>query len=70
MQDDFVLGKKLGEGAFGVVYRVSLAKNPSDKVQYELAMFYFLSNFMFSYDCSTSTLFKVNHYPPLKMNMG
>ncbi|XP_050946365.1 serine/threonine-protein kinase STN7, chloroplastic isoform X5 [Cucumis melo] len=30
-KDDFVLGKKLGEGAFGVVYRVSLAKNPSDK---------------------------------------
>jgi len=26
-QDDFVLGKKLGEGAFGVVYKASLA-NP------------------------------------------
>lgn len=25
VQDDFVLGKKLGEGAFGVVYKVSLA---------------------------------------------
>ncbi|XP_077245148.1 serine/Threonine kinase domain protein [Tasmannia lanceolata] len=25
-KDDFVLGKKLGEGAFGVVYKVSLAK--------------------------------------------
>lgn len=31
-QDDFVLGKKLGEGAFGVVYRVSLAKKPASKV--------------------------------------
>lgn len=31
-QDDFVLGKKLGEGAFGVVYRASLAKKPSSKV--------------------------------------
>lgn len=31
-QDDFVLGKKLGEGAFGVVYRVSFSKNPSSKV--------------------------------------
>ncbi|KAK3033675.1 hypothetical protein RJ639_034554, partial [Escallonia herrerae] len=29
--DDFVLGKKLGEGAFGVVYRVSLAEKPSSK---------------------------------------
>lgn len=27
-----MLGKKLGEGAFGVVYRVSLAKNPASKV--------------------------------------
>ena len=32
VQDDFVLGKKLGEGAFGVVYRVSLAKKPNSKV--------------------------------------
>jgi len=31
-QDDFVLGKKLGEGSFGVVYRVTLAKKPSSKV--------------------------------------
>ncbi|KAJ4841370.1 Serine/threonine-protein kinase stn7, chloroplastic [Turnera subulata] len=30
-KDDFVLGKKLGEGAFGVVYRVSLADKPSPK---------------------------------------
>ncbi|KAF7827856.1 serine/threonine-protein kinase STN7, chloroplastic [Senna tora] len=30
-KDDFVLGKKLGEGSFGVVYRVSLAKKPSSK---------------------------------------
>ncbi|KAG5088382.1 hypothetical protein JHK86_000994 [Glycine max] len=29
--DDFVLGKKLGEGSFGVVYRVSLANKPSSK---------------------------------------
>ncbi|CAK9165688.1 unnamed protein product [Ilex paraguariensis] len=28
-KNDFVLGKKLGEGAFGVVYRASLAKKPS-----------------------------------------
>lgn len=32
-QDDFVLGKKLGEGAFGVVYRASLKKKPSSKVR-------------------------------------
>lgn len=32
MQDDFVLGKKLGEGSFGVVYRVTLANKPSSKV--------------------------------------
>lgn len=31
-QDDIVLGKKLGEGAFGVVYRVSSSKKPSSKV--------------------------------------
>ncbi|KAL8153880.1 hypothetical protein V2J09_011640 [Rumex salicifolius] len=30
-KDDFVLGKKLGEGAFGVVYRVQLASKPSSK---------------------------------------
>ncbi|KAL6186630.1 hypothetical protein ACLB2K_042750 [Fragaria x ananassa] len=30
-KDDFVLGKKLGEGAFGVVYKVSLANNKSKK---------------------------------------
>ncbi|MCL7034801.1 hypothetical protein MKW94_011987 [Papaver nudicaule] len=30
-KDDFVLGKKLGEGAFGVVYRVSLAEKPGLK---------------------------------------
>lgn len=28
-KDDFVLGKKLGEGAFGTVYRVSLKNDPS-----------------------------------------
>ncbi|KGN51552.2 serine/threonine-protein kinase STN7, chloroplastic [Cucumis sativus] len=37
-KDDFVLGKKLGEGAFGVVYRVSLAKNPSDKKEGDLVL--------------------------------
>ncbi|XP_048134689.1 serine/threonine-protein kinase STN7, chloroplastic isoform X3 [Rhodamnia argentea] len=31
-KDDFVLGKKLGEGAFGVVYRVSLAKKSSSNL--------------------------------------
>ena len=31
-QEDIVLGKKLGEGAFGVVYRVSLAKKSRAKV--------------------------------------
>lgn len=35
-QDDFVLGKKLGEGAFGVVYRVSLAKKSSSNVSIAL----------------------------------
>ncbi|KVI05333.1 hypothetical protein Ccrd_016334 [Cynara cardunculus var. scolymus] len=32
-KDDFVLGKKLGEGAFGVVYRVSSTKKPNSKVE-------------------------------------
>ncbi|PRQ40422.1 putative protein kinase Group-Pl-4 family [Rosa chinensis] len=30
-KDDFVLGKKLGEGAFGVVYKVSLANKKAKK---------------------------------------
>nr|XP_027096928.1 serine/threonine-protein kinase STN7, chloroplastic-like [Coffea arabica] len=30
-KEDFVLGKKLGEGSFGVVYRASWAKKPSPK---------------------------------------
>ncbi|KAI4313970.1 hypothetical protein L6164_026913 [Bauhinia variegata] len=30
-KDDFILGKKMGEGSFGVVYRVSLAKKPASK---------------------------------------
>ncbi|XP_058775451.1 serine/threonine-protein kinase STN7, chloroplastic [Vicia villosa] len=30
-KDDFILGKKLGEGSFGVVYRVTLANKPSSK---------------------------------------
>ncbi|XP_027362309.1 serine/threonine-protein kinase STN7, chloroplastic isoform X2 [Abrus precatorius] len=30
-KDDFVLGKKMGEGSFGVVYRVSQANKPSSK---------------------------------------
>ncbi|KAI8539209.1 hypothetical protein RHMOL_Rhmol09G0163500 [Rhododendron molle] len=37
-KDDFVLGKKLGEGAFGVVYRVSLAKNPASKKEGDLVL--------------------------------
>lgn len=32
LQDDFVLGKKLGEGSFGVVYRASLSKKRSSEV--------------------------------------
>ncbi|XP_038707889.1 serine/threonine-protein kinase STN7, chloroplastic-like [Tripterygium wilfordii] len=35
IKDDFVLGKKLGDGAFGVVYRVSLAKKLSSKFEGE-----------------------------------
>ncbi|GER29856.1 kinase family protein [Striga asiatica] len=30
-KDDIVLGKKLGEGSFGVVYRASLTKKPSSR---------------------------------------
>ncbi|XVE85974.1 hypothetical protein DITRI_Ditri17bG0135000 [Diplodiscus trichospermus] len=37
-KDDFVLGKKLGEGAFGVVYRVSLAKKPNSKKEGDLVL--------------------------------
>ncbi|EEF38017.1 serine/threonine-protein kinase STN7, chloroplastic [Ricinus communis] len=37
-KDDFVLGKKLGEGAFGVVYRVSLTKKPSSKREGDLVL--------------------------------
>ncbi|KAJ0985782.1 hypothetical protein J5N97_004138 [Dioscorea zingiberensis] len=37
-KDDFVLGKKLGEGAFGVVYKVSLAKNKSSPKQGDLVL--------------------------------
>ncbi|KAJ4710575.1 Serine/threonine protein kinase [Melia azedarach] len=37
-KDDFVLGKKLGEGAFGVVYRVSLANKPSSKNEGDLVV--------------------------------
>ncbi|KAL6012730.1 Serine/threonine-protein kinase stn7, chloroplastic [Asimina triloba] len=35
-KDDFVLGKKLGEGAFGVVYKASLANKSSPKKQGDL----------------------------------
>ncbi|KAK8511851.1 hypothetical protein V6N12_000890 [Hibiscus sabdariffa] len=38
-KDDFVLGKKLGEGAFGVVYKVSLAdKKPNSKKEGDLVL--------------------------------
>ncbi|KAK6242845.1 hypothetical protein QUC31_013426 [Theobroma cacao] len=37
-KDDFVLGKKIGEGAFGVVYRVSLAKKPNSKKEGDLVL--------------------------------
>ncbi|KAG6620273.1 hypothetical protein I3842_Q071700 [Carya illinoinensis] len=37
-KDDFVLGKKLGEGAFGVVYRASLAEKPSSKKEGDLVL--------------------------------
>ncbi|KAK7306961.1 hypothetical protein VNO77_39615 [Canavalia gladiata] len=37
-KDDFVLGKKLGEGSFGVVYRASLANKPSSKKEGDLVL--------------------------------
>ncbi|XP_058107898.1 serine/threonine-protein kinase STN7, chloroplastic [Magnolia sinica] len=37
-KDDFLLGKKLGEGAFGVVYKVSLANKSSAKKQGDLVL--------------------------------
>ncbi|KAK6921783.1 Protein kinase domain [Dillenia turbinata] len=37
-KDDFVLGKKLGEGAFGVVYRVSSSKKPSSSKEGDLVL--------------------------------
>ncbi|XWS34000.1 hypothetical protein CRYUN_Cryun21dG0001900 [Craigia yunnanensis] len=37
-KDDFVLGKKLGEGAFGVVYKGSLAKKPNSKKEGDLVV--------------------------------
>ncbi|KAL6010134.1 Serine/threonine-protein kinase stn7, chloroplastic [Asimina triloba] len=37
-KDDFVLGKKLGEGAFGVVYKASLANKSSPKKQGDLVL--------------------------------
>ncbi|OAY31263.1 serine/threonine-protein kinase STN7, chloroplastic [Manihot esculenta] len=37
-KDDIVLGKKLGEGAFGVVYRVSSSKKPSSKREGDLVL--------------------------------
>ncbi|WCJ24594.1 hypothetical protein M5689_006542 [Euphorbia peplus] len=37
-KDDLVLGKKLGEGAFGSVYRVSSTKKPSPKREGDLVL--------------------------------
>ncbi|XP_065880271.1 serine/threonine-protein kinase STN7, chloroplastic [Euphorbia lathyris] len=37
-KDDIVLGKKLGEGAFGSVYRVSSTKKPSSKREGDLVL--------------------------------
>ncbi|XP_024934233.3 serine/threonine-protein kinase STN7, chloroplastic isoform X2 [Ziziphus jujuba] len=37
-KDDFVLGKKLGEGAFGVVYKASHAKKPASKKEGDLVL--------------------------------
>ncbi|XP_068647366.1 serine/threonine-protein kinase STN7, chloroplastic-like [Aristolochia californica] len=37
-KDDLVLGKKLGEGAFGVVYKASLANKTNSKVQGDLVL--------------------------------
>eukprot|EP00262_Sarcandra_glabra_P011133 TRINITY_DN26851_c0_g1_i1.p1 TRINITY_DN26851_c0_g1~~TRINITY_DN26851_c0_g1_i1.p1 ORF type:complete len:605 (+),score=77.19 TRINITY_DN26851_c0_g1_i1:113-1816(+) len=37
-KDDFVLGKKLGEGSFGVVYKVSLAPKKSSEKQGALVL--------------------------------
>ncbi|KAG9456752.1 hypothetical protein H6P81_001260 [Aristolochia fimbriata] len=37
-KDDFALGKKLGEGAFGVVYKASLANKTNSKVKGDLVL--------------------------------
>ncbi|XP_068651673.1 serine/threonine-protein kinase STN7, chloroplastic-like [Aristolochia californica] len=37
-KDDLVLGKKLGEGAFGVVYKASLANKTNSKVQGDIVL--------------------------------
>lgn len=50
-KDDFVLGKKLGEGAFGVVYRVSLAKKPSSKDFHDKNFFQVVDMYL-SFYCS------------------
>lgn len=33
VQEDFTLGKKLGEGAFGTVYRATFSNKPTAKVE-------------------------------------
>ncbi|KAL2667469.1 hypothetical protein AAZV13_01G070400 [Glycine max] len=61
-KDDFVLGKKLGEGSFGVVYRVSLANKPSSKSSSKKAAEYWLI-WRFEGDATLADLMQSRDFP-------